>query len=72
MIKTTEQDNEDLRRLFRQEREARERAERERDELRRTLHSLLLEAECYAGISKHLMQECEEAEQLINRLKGDK
>ena len=42
------------------------------DELLEALHSLLLEAKCRAGMSKHLMRECEEAEQLINKLKSDR
>ena len=44
----------------------------QRDELYSALYSLLNEAKCYAGTSKHLMRECEEAEQLINKLKSDR
>ncbi len=51
--------------LLRQLGEQTERAERERDQYRKTLHSLLLEAECHAGISKHLMRECEEARRVL-------
>ncbi len=48
-----------------QERERAERAERERDELRKALHSLLWEAECFEEMSKHLMRECEEARRVL-------
>ncbi len=65
---TKEQEN-DLKRAVTgpriSETKAREQAERERDELRKALHSLLLEAECYAGMSKHLMRECEEARRVL-------
>lgn len=55
----------ELRQELRQEREARERVERERDELHTALHKLWLEAKCHAGVSKHLMRECEQAGRLV-------
>ena len=57
---------------LRQEREAREQAERERDELHLALHRLWLEAKCHAGISKHLMRECEAAGRLVGTRTGHK
>ena len=57
---------------LRQEREAREQAERERGELHTVLHRLWLEAKCHAGVSKHLMRECEQAGRLVGTRPGYK
>ena len=58
--------------LLRQEREQTEQLKRERNELHSALHSLWLQAKCHAGVSKHLMRECEEAERLVGTRTGYK
>ena len=42
-----------------------EEVERERDKLHSALHNLWLQAKCHAGVSKHLMCECEAAGRLV-------